>query len=167
MTKSPTNRIVQFAFGSAIAILLVVGGLSYRSIVASRESDDWVQHTHAVLDNLHDLQFAMESVASSIRGYSLTGDERYLDPYRAAKLGLVKYAAAVHDLTRDNPEQQRRIEILDKLATGRIARAEILIDLRRTRGIEAAAETTRTGPGLQVMAEYKVAMGRCREKGRG
>jgi PAS domain S-box-containing protein len=164
MIESLTNRTMQLAIGSVIAILLVVGGLSYRSIVASRESDDWVQHTHAVLDNLHDLQFAMESVASSIRGYSLTGDERYLDPYRAAKLGLVKYAAAVHDLTRDNPEQQRRIEILDKLATGRIARAEILIDLRRTRGIEAAAETTRTGPGLQVMAEYKVVIGQMQDE---
>jgi CHASE3 domain sensor protein len=127
MIGSITNRTVQFAFGSAIAILLVVGGLSYRSIVVSRESSGWVQHTHEVLENLQDLQFAMESIASSIRGYSLTGDERYLDPYSAAKLGLTKYTAAVRDLTRDNPEQQSRIQILEKLAMGRIARAESLL----------------------------------------
>ena len=164
MTKSSTNRTVQFAFGSAIAILLIVGGLSYRSVVASRESSGWVQHTHEVLENLQELQFAMESVASSIRGYSLTGDERYLDPYRVAKLGLAKYAAAVSDLTRDNPEQQRRIPILEKLAAGRIERAEILIDLRRTRGAEAAAETTRNGPGLQIMSEYRAVIGQMQDE---
>jgi signal transduction histidine kinase len=166
MIKSMTNRAVQLAFGSAVAILLVVGALSYRSIVASRESSDWVQHTHAVLENLHDLQFAMECVASSIRGYSLTGDERYLDPYRIAKLGLAKYTAAVRDLTRDNPDQQRRIQILEKLATGRIARAEILIALRRTRGIEAAAETTRAGPGLQIMSEFQTVIGQMQDEER-
>ena len=164
MTRSPANRVVQFAFGSAIAILLVVGGLSYRSIVASRESSGWVQHTHAVLENLQELQFAMESVASSIRGYSLTGDERYLDPYRAAKSGLVKYAAAVRDLTQDNPEQQRRIQILERLATERIARSVFLIDLRQTRGAEAAAEATRTGPGLQTTSEFQVVIGQMRDE---
>ena len=164
MIESLTNRTVQFAFGSAIAILLAVGGLSYRSIVASRESNDWVQHTHAVLENLQEYQFAMESVASSIRGYSLTGDERYLDPYRAAKFGLVKYAAAVRDLTQDNPEQQRRIQILEKLATERVARSEDFIDLRRTRGAEAVAEATRIGPSLQTTSEYQVVIGQMQDE---
>ena len=75
MTGSLTNRTVQLAFGSAVAILLVVGGLSYRSIVITRENNCWVQHTHEVLENLEELQFAMETVASSVRGYVLTGKE--------------------------------------------------------------------------------------------
>jgi PAS domain S-box-containing protein len=164
MIRPLANRTVQLAFGSAAAVLLVVGGLSYRSIVASSESNGWVQHTHAVMENLQELQLAMESVASSVRGYSLTGDERYLDPYRAAESGLVKYAAAVRDLTQDNPEQQRRIQILENLATGRIARAKILIDVRRARGVEAAAGMTRTGPGLQIMSEYQVVNGQMQDE---
>ena len=61
--------MVQLAFGSAVAILLLVGGLSYRSVVVTRENNHWVQHTHEVLENLQELQFAMETITSSIRGY--------------------------------------------------------------------------------------------------
>ena len=47
-----TNRMVQLAFGSAVAVLLLVGGLSYRSIVVTSENNYRVQHTHEVLENL-------------------------------------------------------------------------------------------------------------------
>ena len=39
MTGFLTNRMVQLAFGSAVAILLLVGGLSYRSVVVTRENN--------------------------------------------------------------------------------------------------------------------------------
>ena len=51
-SKSPLNRKVQLAFGAAMLISLVVGSLSYRSLVLSNESDRWVQHTHEALENL-------------------------------------------------------------------------------------------------------------------
>src|SRR5580704_8593392 len=155
MTKSPTNRIAQFAFGSAIAILLVVGGLSYRSIVASRESNGWVQHTHEVLDNLQELQLAMETLTSNVRGYVLTADESYLDRYRAARLSLGRYETAVRDLTVDNPEQQRRIPALERLSAERLELADQNINLRRDLGSAAAERWTQAGPGLQIMVKYQ------------
>ena len=51
-TKSLSNRKVQLAFGSAIAILLVVAAFSYRGMVVFNESDRLVRHTHEVLENL-------------------------------------------------------------------------------------------------------------------
>ena len=77
------NRKVQLAFGSAILILLVVGAVSYRSIVMSSESNRWVWHTHQVLENLQKLVSGMATVESSDRGFALTGEESYLDLYRA------------------------------------------------------------------------------------
>jgi PAS domain S-box-containing protein len=155
MTKPPTNRIVQFAFGSAVAILLIVGGLSYRSIVISSESNRWVQHTHEVLENLQELQLAMETLTSSVRGYVLIGDESYLERYRAAKLSLGQHVVAVRDLTVDNPEQQRRIPTLEKLSAERLELAEQNIKLRRDLGPATAEQWTRAGPGLQIMVEYQ------------
>jgi PAS domain S-box-containing protein len=155
MTESLTNRTVQTAFASAIAILLVVGGLSYRSIVVTNENSRWVQHTHEVLENLDELQFAMEVVASSVRGYLLVGDEAFLDRYHSARLSLEQHAAAVRDLTVDNPVQQRRIPDLERLAAKRLELADENIDLRRNQGVAAQANTARAGPGLQIMVEYQ------------
>jgi PAS domain S-box-containing protein len=164
MTKSLANRSVRLAFGCAIAILFIMGSLAYRSVAVTRESDRWVQHTHEVLENLQELQLAMETVASSIRGYSLTGAESYLVPYRAARLSLVQHAATVRELTMDNPVQQRRIPILEKLATERLGRAEENIRTRRERGAEAASEITITGPGLQTSSEYRAAIGQMEDE---
>ena len=153
--KSLSDRVVQLAFGSAIAILLIVGGLSYRSIVTTGESTRWVQHTHDVLDNLHELQLAMETIASSVRGYLLVGDESYLDRYSAARLSLAQHAAAIRSLTADNPVQQRRILDLEGLAAKRLELADENINLRREHGISANSNANRAGPGLQIMVEYQ------------
>ena len=86
-TKSPLSRKLQLAFGSAILALLMVGAISYRGMVESRESDLWVRHTHEVLENLQNLLASMQTVESNARGYLLTGEESYLDVYRAGKAG--------------------------------------------------------------------------------
>ena len=82
--KSLLNQKVQLAFGSAILILLVVGAVSYRGMAVSRESDQWVRHSHEVIENLQDLLLAMEGIESSDRGFVLTGEESYLEPFRAS-----------------------------------------------------------------------------------
>src|SRR6202171_4148950 len=101
-TKSLLNRKAQFAFGSAIVTLLIVGAVSYRSMVVSSESGRWVRHTHEVLENLQDLLFAMESIESSCGGFVLTGKESYLESYRASLFSVEQHEATVRKLTVDN-----------------------------------------------------------------
>ena len=80
-----SNRTVLWAFGAAFVILLVVGAFSYRSMVVSGKSDRLVRHTHEVLENLQQLLFAVTKVEWSVRGFVLTGEESYLEAYRAGK----------------------------------------------------------------------------------
>jgi PAS domain S-box-containing protein len=166
MIRFLTKRTVQFAFGAAIAILLIVAGFAYRSIVISGENGRWVQHTHEVLENLQDMQFALETVSSSIRGYVLTGEETYLDPYRAARVSLEQHTAAVGELTSDNPVQRENMLVLERLGAGRMGRADEIIDLRRNQGPSAASEALRVGPGLRVGVEYRAVIGRMQDEER-
>ena len=154
-TKSRLNRKVQLAFGSAILALLVVGTISYHTLARSGESDRWVRHTHEVLANLQDLLFAMESVESSCRGFALTGEESYLDTYRASLLRAERDQTTIRSLTVDNAEQRRRLPALDALAAQELRRAEMLTSLRRTQGLEAAAEAVQGGAGQQIMDEFQ------------
>src|ERR1700686_5200917 len=137
--KPLLNQKVQLAFGSAILILLVVGAVSYRGMAFSRESDEWVRHSHEVIENLQDLLLAMEGVESSDRGFVLTGRESYLEPYRASILRVEQYEATLRKLTLDNPEQQRQLPALEKLAAEKIRFAEMVTSLRQAKGLEAAA----------------------------
>jgi PAS domain S-box-containing protein len=153
--KFPSIRKVQLAFGSAILTLLVVGAISYRGMVLSSESDRWVRHTHEVLEKLQDLLSAMQSIESSYRGFALTGKESNLAPYRAGILSAEHDEAAVRNLTVDNDEQQRRLSALESLAAQKIQFAEMVVGLRRAKGLEEAAEASRGGLGQRIMDEFQ------------
>jgi diguanylate cyclase (GGDEF)-like protein/PAS domain S-box-containing protein len=159
-SESSQNRIVQLAFGAAIAVLLVVGALSYRNMVASNEDVRWVQHTHRVLENLQDLHAAMENIAGNVRGFVLTGQESYLEQYRASVLSVQEHTARVRDLTTDNPEEQHNISVLEGLTAERLKWAEGNIGLRRTEGLESAANAIRDGSGLAAAAAFQAIVSR-------
>jgi PAS domain S-box-containing protein len=146
---------LKLAFGSAILILLVVGAASYRGVVVSRESDRWVRHTHEVIENLQDLLLAMEGIESSYRGFALTGKESCLESYHDSTLSAEQYEATVRNLTLDNPTQQHRLPILERLAAQKIQFAEMVINLRRAKGLEAAAHAIEGGLGQQSMDEFQ------------
>jgi PAS domain S-box-containing protein len=146
---------VRLAFGSAIAILLVMGILAYRTIAVSNESERWVQHSRDVMDDLQRLSVAMAEISSSIRRFVITGEDVDLKPYNAARADIGRLESIVRSATVDNPEQQRRLLFLEKLAADRTEQAELIIGLRKDHGIEAAMQSVREGPTASVTAEYK------------
>ena len=119
-----SSRTIQLAVGSAIAVLLFAAAFSYRSIAASSESNPWVQHTWEVMDDLRDTTIGMATISSSIRRFVITGEESDLEPYHAARSEVERLTPVLRNATLDNPEQQRRLSILEKLAADRIERAE-------------------------------------------
>ncbi len=154
-TKSRLNRKVQIAFGSALLTLLIVGVLSYRSMIASSESVRWVRHTHEVMESLQDLLLSMETVESSSRGFALTGNDSYLQTYHAGTLKATSAKESVAHLTIDNLGQQRRLSDLERLMNEKIVRGDTIIRLRQTEGLTVTAETARTGPGQRIMNDLQ------------
>ena len=129
---------MQMGFGLAIAILLIVGVVSYRSLLASRESEQWVRHTHEVLEHLESLLSAVQDVETSDRTFVLTDDKRFLEPYRSGVLRVAQEQETIRTLTADNPNQGRRLATLKGLTDQKIQFGDSLIRLRQTKGIEAA-----------------------------
>ncbi len=147
---SLSNWGVKAAFGAAILVLLALGAISYRGIQLSGEGDRLVRHTDQVIENLQNVVFGMETISSSIRGFALTEREGYLDTYRVGKLNVERHMKVVRDLTADNAEQQAKVAALEKLVDTRLRRAEVIIDLRRTRGLQATVDEIKQGPGQQI-----------------
>ena len=154
---------VRLAFVSAIVILLAVGAFAYRSLVLVTESGRWVRHTHEVLENLQGLRYTLQSIESSTRGFALTGEDSYLKSHRATVSSVQNHAAAVRELTVDNPEQQRRLPALQELVGKKIQYSEMIRDLRRTRGLAAAADEVRSGRGERLMSEFDGVAGDVRD----
>jgi PAS domain S-box-containing protein len=150
-----TNRKVQFAFVSAILVLLMVGAISYRGIVVSNESDLWVRHTHEVLESLRDLGLATESAKAGSGGFVMTGLESYADVNHASLISAERARNTVRTLTLDNPRQQQKIPELEDLGAQQAELSEKVISLRRTHGMDAALAVVRIGQGNKITDEVQ------------
>ena len=147
------NRKVQLGFGAAILTLLGAGVISYRALVSSNQSQGWVRHTDQVLEELQELLSANENVESSSRGFALTGDKSYIESFKGNILREVQTEKSIDELTGDNLAQQRRVLALKNLLAQKIRFSESVIDLRRAKGMEAAAALIGEGLGQQIMSE--------------
>ena len=154
-TQWQTNRNIAAAFAAALAILIVVGGFSYRNILVSDESSKWVEHTRDTLKNIQMLRLSMETLSSGLRGYIISGREAYLDNYKAAKQGIEPLRLALLDLTADNPAQQSRVAALGGLIVERLERTERVIVLRRNGGMDAAVAGVRDERGEAITNEFQ------------
>jgi PAS domain S-box-containing protein len=150
-----SDRAVLVAFSSAIFVLLIVGVISYRSVIISRESDRWVRHTHDVLENLENLRSAAEGVESSARGFELTGNASFLVSYGADIRRVRQRFDIIRHLTADNPVQQRKVSALQKIITVRIQRTESVMNLRKAKGLQAASDEAATGRGQAIMGQFE------------
>ena len=109
------NRLVLAGFGIATAILVFVGWQSYRNTARFAEASEWRKHTYEVLRNLDETVARLVDAETGQRGYLLTGDEAYLGPYRAAIKNIDQTIGDLKSLTSDNPNHQKRIQILEPL----------------------------------------------------
>jgi methyl-accepting chemotaxis protein len=151
-------------FALALAILVAIGTVTYRSTSKLTETAEWVAHTYRVLDELEGVLSGMKDAETGQRGYILTGDEKYLEPYSGAQVSVDQGVKSLRDLTKDNVNQQRRLDILEPLIDGNEGKFALLqetIDLRKdsTKGFQAALQLIRTDKGKNVMDEIRKTIG--------
>ena len=68
-------------FGTALRLLLLIGGVSYRSTTRLIEDADRVAHTHKVLGTLETVLPTALAAETAKRAYAVTGEDRYLEPH--------------------------------------------------------------------------------------
>ena len=155
MPASFSERKVQIALGSAILCLVVVAVVSFRGMAVSNESEVWVRHTHSVLETLQDLLLAADGLDSSSREYGLTGQDHFLQSYRASKQSVEKDQATLRELTADNPTQQFRLPGLEWLTSQKIQRAEAIISRKSGHNFDAASEAGKSGADEVLDGEFQ------------
>src|SRR5438552_17592184 len=101
------------AFAAVIAIIFASSAIVYDRLLAIESARKWRVHTTNVLETLEASLDAMVDQETGVRGYLITGDERFLEPYPR---GGTAYTAAIQKLrgfTSDNPLQQARVDELN------------------------------------------------------
>jgi signal transduction histidine kinase/CHASE3 domain sensor protein len=149
------SKLIAPSFVLAMLVLLLAGFLTYRQGGRNVAAEQWVRHTYEVLGELNATLSSMQDVETGSRGYVLTGEDSYLEPFNNAVRLIPQKIQHLRQLTADNPEQQRRIGALEPLISLRLQTAEADIVARRTRGLSVAEQTLSEGQGKWTMDQIR------------
>lgn len=138
-------------YGSIVLLLLLSSGLSYRSTRGLSETAQWVAHTYEVLGQLTTVLTLVDEIETGTRGYLLSGEKHYLDPYNTARGMLEGELTELRRLMVENPQQQQRLDRLEPLIAQKLALVSDQIDLRPHQGSDSAALLGLVGKGKAVM----------------
>jgi methyl-accepting chemotaxis protein len=137
---------IGLGFGLALVFFLVVNAISYRSTIQLTQSNDWVTHSHLVLEELAALLQGLTDAETGQRGFILTGRETYLEPYNAGLAVIGGHMKTLKSLTVDNPRQQQRLPALQTLAEERMNALKKVLDLQKPDASEAPATDAASRP---------------------
>jgi methyl-accepting chemotaxis protein len=149
------GKKVAAGFAIAFALLALIGVVAYRSIDSLTRTSYLVAHTHQVLEDISTLLGDMRDAETGQRGFVLTGDTAFLEPYQTALSSLPARVTDLRHLTADNPNQQRRIDEAEPIIAAKLAELKRTIDSRRTAGFDSAARIVAAGEGKSAMDDLR------------
>jgi signal transduction histidine kinase/CheY-like chemotaxis protein/CHASE3 domain sensor protein len=145
------------------AIIISLGILSGKSFSVFEENVRQVEHTREVVAESEKILTLVLNAETSQRGYVITGEEAYLNLFRAVQAQLPEIQEKLRSLISDNPLQHQRVDSLEKLVFSRLALIREVIDIRRNTGFTAAKEKISLNEGDRISGQIRRQIGAIQE----
>lgn len=152
------GRKIAAGFAFAFLLLLIIGSVAYRSITSLTNTNHLVTHTHLVLEHVAEVLSLLKDAETGQRGFVITGDESFLEPYQSATGNVHTVVKELRELTSDNPNQQKRIDEAEPLIASKLAELKQTIDLRRKGNVEETNKIVRGGEGKKTMDSLRLVL---------
>ena len=138
MKKTFKEKIL-FAFGAfALSVLAATAIIAFQFMHGWTSSGDWVRHSYQVSTEIEQLDTALTTAEFCCRGYLLTGDESLFERYNSLLPAARSEEKELRKLTKDNPVQQRNLDILEPLLIREQAWQKEVMALLKSGGYAAA-----------------------------
>jgi methyl-accepting chemotaxis protein len=145
------GRKIATGFALSFVLLIVIGAVAYTSINKLMSTSQSVTHTHEVLEHIASVLSSLKDAETGQRGYLITGDEAFLEPYRAGSGDVLARLKELRNLTADNPNQQRRMDSSEPIIAAKLAELKESVELRAKGSADESVKIVRAGEGKRLM----------------
>jgi CheY-like chemotaxis protein/signal transduction histidine kinase/CHASE3 domain sensor protein len=145
------DKRTSFALIGVIVFFIASGIIAYQNIQKIKTDNQLVVHSQETITAVDSLLSSAQDAETGQRGFLLTGNDRYLEPYRAALAAIPSRLDTITKLTSDNPNQQARLKTLKGVLDDKLAELGETIELRKTKGTDAALVVVNTDRGKADM----------------
>lgn len=108
-------------FALVVGTITALAVMSYKNNKTSLQTAELVRYTHHVLDQTEGIASLIKDIQLESNTYFVNRDSSIIQRYTAAKKEIYRRIDALKNLTRDNTEQQPRIDSLQAFIDGLIA----------------------------------------------
>jgi PAS domain S-box-containing protein len=155
------NKMSKFfvVLALTLVILMTMSWFSYQYSVHAREANNLEDRTFVVINEFGDLLSSLKDAETGQRGFIITGDREYLEPYNESLSLLDRHLSTLRNLTSDNPSQQRLLSTIEPLIRARLSTLDEIIKLRSTKGLQSASDRIKMGMGKNTMNSLRELVG--------
>jgi signal transduction histidine kinase/CheY-like chemotaxis protein len=151
------RRAATLLAAASLSLLILVGILAAIMVKRVNSAADWTAHSLQVEAKATELLAQTQHLRIGELGYVLTGMDAFLEAYQSA---LARIPASLDDLrsfVSDNPSQIRRVDRMRIAISQVMAESARPVELARKRNTGGAVDVIKSGRGIQVMADFRVA----------
>ena len=129
----------------SLALMLCLGGWTiFNELGRARATREQIHTNYEQLIATQRVFSLMQDAETGARGYSLTGQDEFLEPYNQARRDLPAQLGDLQRLLAGEPGQLNRLQRIQTLARERLDLLELGIGVRRTKGIQGVADLSGT-----------------------
>ena len=147
----------QIALGFTLALVIIssIGFISYQSIQKFIHAAGLVTHTHEIISSIGNLKKDLLNAETGSRGYWITGDEKFLEPYTKANYKIREGISIIRNLIAVK-EVQKSLNKLEELIDLKLEDLETKNRLRKELGFEPVLHLVKQGSGNQLMEDIRI-----------
>jgi len=142
-----TTQKFRVGLWAATLLAFLTAAIAFRDIGALTQRTAWVSESSEVLYELEALQSRLKDAETGQRGFLLTGNRKYLEPYVRGRPGVTLHLTRLDSLLGADTAQVAALRSLRPLVGAKLAELGATIALDTTVGSEAAARLVNSGKG--------------------
>ncbi|MBD0266917.1 MAG: CHASE3 domain-containing protein [Cyanobacteria bacterium Co-bin8] len=113
LSQTLFRRRLVYAITLPIVLLLLLAGVSILQIARLLDALNWIDHTDRVISQSNYVQKLLLDMETGVRGYLLTGEPEFLEPYEQSSVITGFSFDELQRLVSDNASQSQRIEQIE------------------------------------------------------
>ena len=142
--------------GLLLAVIMAAGG-AFWSFIQIKEAANARKQTFIVIQSANGLLSSLKDAETGQRGYLLTGDKAFLEPYLAVRDGISGQLEQLRRLTLSGAAH-KRLDAMVPVVAAKLAEMENVVKLRRNNNMAAASADVRGTRGKREMDSIRAGM---------
>jgi CHASE3 domain sensor protein len=153
--KQIPNQILMAVLASIVGLLVTNAWLGYENIEQMRQGSLAASRNRSIIVALENTISLITEAESGQRGYLITGEPEYLEPYRKALANIDGQIKFLEHATANNPVQRTRIPELKRRLETRIQQLQQRVEARASEGLDAGRQAILLNRGKVEMDDLR------------